>query len=228
MKCFEYFESQALNRRSWSIWAAITSIALGGCAGRAPAPEPSAMNADSAIVFGRDVVLLDGEVVTGHEVKQLLGGPARIESHVSPYVSDALLIQSGWVPGKYFISALGSDDGYFAIVLPPGRYYFVEHLYKNEFPMPYNMMFMRSYMNTTGGRAWRPFITTFEAVPGKATYIGTLYHEFQTVPGQSTRAWGLRISSERGSSDEWLLRHYPQLADRLTAATATSHPLEGR
>jgi hypothetical protein len=94
-----------------------------------------------------------------------------IMSHFSKYTSNASLNKNLWKAGEYAFKVCIFKDGYFAFVIPPGKYYFVELDYFNIFDAKPTLG-LRTYMGQT------PFLMTFDAITNSATYIGTIRHNF--------------------------------------------------
>ena len=150
----------------------VFGIVLSSCASVPPGPESTTRLSDGqGVVLGRVVTTLNGTVTRLPKEAVLM--------HVSPYRGDDELTKNAFAPGKWMLRADASEDGYFAAVLPSGQYYFVEIIYLNSVPKAGTGF--RTYMNIPGANASRRSVWTFEVLPGKVTYVGTMMHNFSNV-----------------------------------------------
>ena len=145
---------------------------LSSCASTPPSLDPATKLPDGqGVVLGRAVTTFNGSPT--QLPKEL------IMMHVSPYLGDDELARNYYAAGKWALRTGTSSDGYFMSILPAGKYYFVEfdYLYSSLG----RMIGFRSYMNIPSATAHRPSVWTFEVLPGKVTYIGTMKHNFSDV-----------------------------------------------
>jgi hypothetical protein len=169
---------------------------------------------NSAIVIGRSIFFYDGKIATSTETNRGLFAPA-IVSYIRDFTGiDAVKNQSS---DRFAIRAFVSDSGYFAVSLPPGNYYFSAFFYPG---IRSGVTGMRSYESIMGSKIIDPTITTFQAVPGKINYIGTIAHRVVEMPMLGVRRfeprrWGWKYSviDEFMETEEWFRKAYPQLSD---------------
>lgn len=140
-----------------------------------PVNRLSKLDETNSIIFGKIECWKNNKLMV--EPAQKYSDPS-ILYQISRYVSDASLNTNLWKPGDYIFKVPvfknGSKDGYFSVVVPPGKYYFVEIEYFNFFP-DHPIFGMRTYT----GR--QPVLMTFEAPANQAVYIGTLRNRFNIM-----------------------------------------------
>lgn len=131
----------------------------------------------TSIIFGKAEVILDGQSIdykgTSYLVKKT------IMHHIGRYISDEEINKNKWKAGEYAFPVVNDKDGYFAFAVPPGKYYFVEFDYVGVLP-DVDHFGVRTYMPIQG-EVKKPYLITFDAIPNRAVYIGTLRHEFHTI-----------------------------------------------
>jgi len=158
--------------------------------------------------------------------------PANISHHISAYEGDDALEFSGWVGSDHFVQAFVRENGYFAAVLPPGRYYFVEIGF-DSMPEHPGVLFVRTYtpMKAAGfsTRPKRHFVITFDVVAGEATYVGTMRHQTTRTAGNTYNelraSWGMDLLDESPTAHAWLRTKYPGLTNVVTRL-AQEHELQ--
>jgi hypothetical protein len=125
---------------------------------------------DRSIIFGK-VDFVHNGLTIGFK------GKSRLTHHISRFNSYEELNRSPLKAGEYaFVITSDNDDGYFAYVLPPGKYYFVEFVYSGDLPPFFTGI--RTYHSIMGWTMIKPFVITFDVPPNSAVYIGTIRHEF--------------------------------------------------
>jgi hypothetical protein len=199
------------------------TLLVASCATVKSSIDPGATpNATTAVIFGRSEFVLDGEVAEGNST---------IMSHLSRFTGVAQINRNKYVPGDFAFPAHTRDRGWFAINVPPGKYYFVEYAYQGFgiglYLLP-NLFGTRSYMEIALGadpQVPHPFLTLVDLAPGKATYIGTMSHNWSHVTDDKDSkvtllAWELAIRDERADAKAWLAKHYPEWSSRMVTRLA--------
>jgi len=205
------------------------------------APRPTAdfkPNAQQGVVFGQSQFVLNGKVIVEKELPKR--APAQIANHISRFTSIQALEYSQFKTSEYYFSAVAKQDGWFSMVLPVGRYYFVEFVYINLMPRIFTSA------NLPDGYSWRtymgqnfpiqtgvcnPVVVTFDVVPGKATYVGNIRHvvsveEMKDVIDRRTgrpfvfETLSIDIADGSGEATAWLHREYSNLENITTQIAA--------
>lgn len=126
---------------------------------------------------------------------------------VDPFTESSFQI---FIRGKHSelrLSHAIRGDGYFCLKVPPGEYRLWRWAYR----------FPRGHANTV-----EPLPIYFDALPGKCTYIGTLYIHLTSVSSLSPRAPGANrtkpryeIVDEYGMAVAFSKNHYPDFPGSL-------------
>ncbi|RZL00717.1 MAG: hypothetical protein EOP36_14605 [Rubrivivax sp.] len=200
--------------------AANTALALilAGCASPAPPVNQSASpDGTQSIVFGRSDFIHNGMSVIRNDQDALIS--ASVVNLVKPYTDADSLNQNAYsASGSFAIKAFSHEKGYFSTQLPPGKYYFMEFGY---IKMIDGFTGMRTYMHLVNSSIKVPFITTFEVLPGKATYIGTMRHLVSDAGGYPREwKWGFSVKDDSANAKAWLQKNHPQWVPLMETKTA--------
>jgi hypothetical protein len=207
-------------RLVWVVLVMAIAAMLSGCATELPAPNPGfELNDQKSVVFGRAQFILNGHLLALDDATEKY--QAQIITHVGSFAGLQALERNPWSPGKWAFRAITNKGGYFAITLPPGRYYIVEFSYLKLGPL----VGLRTYMPILDIKPIKPFVTTFTVVPGQATYIGTMRHIMNDTTTDATRliTWELEIVDETPELTTWVRKEYPAL-ERLSTVLAEKLP----
>lgn len=200
--------------------AAVAGVALAGCATVASDIDAaSAPDGNTALLVGRFVLVHNGARVETSTLPHLVVG------YVRPFTSvNELSRDPGLVGGSVAIPARLDQQGFIAIKLPPGRYYFDQFMYTSLSRMP---VAFRTYAPLAGAKVGQRFAVTFEVMPGKATYIGTVLHQVQNevVSGQPYWSFGYQIANEPARLESWASSRLPRWLPSLTTRLATMQPV---
>jgi hypothetical protein len=168
-----------------------------------PLQNRSSLNDKTSIVFGRMEILDNGDPIHFKASRTFLDG--LMMCHVSRYVSNQKLNRNRFVSGEYAFKATLGKDGYFSFPIPPGKYYFVELDYIYALPDEPNIG-VRTYKGKS------PFLMTFEALPNRAVYIGTIQNDYDAQWGnwlpETTIA--INITNNFADAKNWFLKSNPQ------------------
>lgn len=187
-----------------------------------PVNSLSRLDETNSIIFGKIECWKNNKLMV--KPAQKYSNPS-ILYQISRYVSDASLNTNLWKPGEYSFKVPvfknGSKDGYFSVVVPPGKYYFVEIEYLNFFP-DHPILVMRTYT----GR--QPVLMTFEAPANQAVYIGTLRNRFNTMHDNllyfevRTKA---DVTNEFEDAKEWFLKSNQRFETNIVDGPVEMRPL---
>ena len=106
-------------------------------------------------------------------------------------------------------------------MLPPGKYYFVDFHYFDYTNYNPGALNLQSYVLNTYANPntyYRKALITFDVVPGRATYIGTLDHDSYVSRDRPLRSrWDLRfkVTDQTVEAKDWLTRNLPLWANVL-------------
>ncbi|MBD8526384.1 hypothetical protein [Pseudomarimonas arenosa] len=208
-----------MNHLTIRFLVSVASLALGGCATLTSGIEDGARpGGETAVVVGRfQVSRNDVELPASTAIASVA---PTVFMHVSRFVDAAEVSKNPLAPGDFAVSASVGADGYFAVSLPPDRYYIVEFAFTNVLP---GTVGYRSYMPILGGRVREPVILTFEAQSGRATYIGSIHHGFTETDGDAGKEFDLEmtLADETSAAMRWLAENHP-----MWRATATAKLVE--
>lgn len=192
------------------------------CATRLPPPQNlSSLNDKNSIVFGKMEVAVDGDPIHYKTSRTFLDGPApAVQCHISRYVSIQKLNRHMFMPGEYDFRVVVDKDGYFSFLIPPGKYYFVELEYPYVFPDNFNA-YARTYMGKS------PFLMTFDALPNRAVYIGTIQNDYDAQWGNWLLKTTLSISITNNFADakNWFLKSNPKFETNVVEEKLKISPL---
>lgn len=183
------------------------------------------LDENNSIIFGKDEVILDGQPVDYKGTSYLVA--KKIVHHIGRYISDEDIIKNKWKAGEYAFPVTYDKDGYFAVVLPPGKYYFVEFDYVGVLPDIDNFG-VRTYMPISGD-VYNPCLLTFDAIPNNAVYIGTIKHRFHTIEKNlfyTKVAYRFDISSNIESAKKWIIESARNLENCIVEGITTKTPLQ--
>lgn len=203
-----------------NIVVALAAAALAGCATVASDIDAaSAPDGNTALLVGRFVLVHNGSVVDTSTLPHLVVGYVRPFASVNELSRDAVT-----VAGSVAIPARLDQQGFFAVKLPPGRYYFDQFMYTSLSRMP---VAYRTYAPLAGARVAQRYAITFDVVPGKATYIGSVLHQVQNEAASSQPAWsfGHRVVNESAPFEAWVARRLPRWQPSVTTRLATMQTL---
>ena len=146
--------------------------------------------------------------------------------HISRYVSDEAINKDQYEPGEYAFRVTDDQDGYFAFVVPPGKYYFVEFEYWNVLP-GVHLIGLRTYMPLGVSKKpfLEPYLLTFDVPTNQAVYIGTIRHEFQTIKNNWFYFEGyytISFSNDFESAQKWFLKSNGQFETNIVQGTIES------
>jgi hypothetical protein len=217
-----------------SRWAVIAAMVLCiGCATHTDKIDASFVPTEKdGFIYGRMEFVVNGRTLPPDARAGLV--TAEIVSHVSHFGGVETLNSNAWKPGEFFFRAPVSNHGEFAARLPVGRYYIVELIYLGAARGPAAMTAWRTYTEILGGDLFKPIVITFDVLPGKATYLGTIRHLVRLDPQRAGQQFffGLDFIDEFGSSTEFMLREFPGLANataqRAFEVETLSAPLKAR
>lgn len=201
-------------------WCALVAVVLicSGCATTSDNIDPAfAPNEREGLVYGRMEFVVNGQTLPQDARAGLI--KPKVVAHVSKFGGISELNSNAWKAGEFMFDAPVSDSGEFAAKLPVGRYYFVEFMYFGAGTGPAGMAGWRTYTEIMHGDVFKPMVVTFDVLPGKATYLGTIRHLVQLgSPKLSGQAFffNLEFVDEYGNSTEALMHRFP----RLTSVTA--------
>jgi len=184
-----------------------------------PSVHSTDVNSNTSVIFGRSELVFDGLPI---DYKNHF-----IVHHISPYISDEKISQNPFKAGEYAFRAEGDDQGYFAVALPPGRYYFVEFIYIDVIPGLSGMAGARTYMGLRGTRVRKPYVITFDVPANRATYIGTVRHAFKKLDEDPSSQWVNYVISAYSDFDKasrWFLKSRESLVGSVVEGTAVSAP----
>nr|WP_298717043.1 hypothetical protein [uncultured Steroidobacter sp.] len=214
----------AIRRSLLSCTVLAVMAVVAGCATTAPpVPTDFMPNGQEAIVFGRMEFVSNGTTLPPDTRFGLL--KPQIIVHFSPLTDATVLNRSELGAAKFAVRALVSENGHFITKLPVGRYY-VDTL---------------GYFGTRGGNftGWRtyapeagkPFLLTFDVLPNKATYLGTVRNFVwlgtQTM-SRDEYSFNLGFVDERTEAEQYLLQRHPALRDSIESLPMQSRPLKPR
>jgi hypothetical protein len=103
-------------------------------------------------------------------------------------------------------------DGYFSLELPVGRYYIVYFIYDDI--VGTSAIYSRTYESIDGATTNKPWVMTFDVLPGRANYVGTWMHRFLTkdrFPKPASAYSDIELIDEGGEASQWLGRKFPNL-----------------
>jgi hypothetical protein len=187
--------------------ALLLAHVLSGCASLVRMPDQgTAPDLQRGYVYGRSQYFYNGIPAPRDQRGGFLA--AHIMSHVSPFTDTSHLNRHPGRAGKYAFSANASDDGYFVVELPPGKYYVVEFGYVG---FPSGFQGMRTYYK----EIQQPSVITFEVLAGRATYIGDTQHLFDGTKSRPAGA-NFRIKNDEAAATAWFLEKYPKWKDVTT------------
>jgi hypothetical protein len=179
----------------------------------------------NSIIFGKAEFVLDGQILDYKGTSLLLENS--IIHHISRYTSDEKISQNKWAPGEYSFGVTGDSKGYFAFALPPGKYYFVELIYRGIIPDVKGGLALRTYMPILGGVVKKPYLITFDVPPNSAVYIGTIIHEFKTAEKSSVpfkAAYEINVVEDFENAKKWFLRSRGKVDGRIIENIAIRSP----
>jgi hypothetical protein len=186
-----------------------------GCAATADRVSADfAPSKDEGLIYGRMEFVVNGRTLPP-DARAGFVKPG-ITAHVSKYIDPGMLNKNGWKPGEFVFDAPVSSEGHFVGKLPVGKYYFVEFQYFGASTGRGNLASWRTYTETSGVRLRRPMLISFEVLPNKATYIGSLRHLVDLgSPSLTTQVFffDLQLSNEFSNETPRLLQKYPHLKD---------------
>lgn len=185
-------------------------------------------NIDSNVAPDGNVSVVVGRLLITHDDgSPLQPKPSRgyIIYHISPYTGIENLNTNPIAPGEFAVKAKLNEDGYFAIPLPAGKYYVVEYLFGYQF----KLYGFRPFKGSRHFKDQKRWITTFDVIRGKATYIGTIKHQISTYPGTEihSEVWNIRmqITDDSTATREWFRKTYPNWSDQIITSLATAQTL---
>jgi hypothetical protein len=193
------------------------AIQLGSCAASIPKVSDAVaanLTANQGVVFGRMAVVKDGHALTTDLYRNLL--KPEVAVHLSPFESMEKLARNEWLPGKWFFRAHLLKGGYFSTTLPAGKYYFVEFMFID---VTREMLALRTYDSNSAAQIFRPAVVTFEVLPGKTTYIGTIVHKIDEA-GRGA-GWSMDITDESADATQWFKTQHPR-SDAIESELAVS------
>jgi hypothetical protein len=168
---------------------------------------------ERGIIYGRMRVERDG-VMLGNTPYKPLYVNVSVDAHISPYEGVDKLHRNEWGAGKWLLLApVNSDtEGYFSLELPVGRYYIVYFLYDDI--VGRDVIYSRTYETIEGATITKPWVMTFDVLPGKANYVGTWMHRFFTkdrYPNPASAYSDIELIDEGDEAFQWLSRKLPNL-----------------
>ncbi len=197
------------------------------CAATTLKSPDSSFNLDgnNSIIFGKAEVILDGQLIDYRGTSYLV--KKTIVQHISRYVSDELINKSKWKAGEYAFSVTRDKDGYFAFAVPPGKYYFVFFAYVGVLP-DVDTMAVSTYMPFSKGEVKKPYLITFDVLPNRAVYIGTIRHEFHTI----AKSWVhfkaeylIDVANNNDAAKKWFLESNGNLGEYIVEGVAKRTPI---
>jgi hypothetical protein len=205
-----------------------------GCATTAPPVDTGFVPNDrEGLVYGRMEFVVDGTTVPPGTRHGLI--KPEVDAELSKYTGLDQLNENAWKPGEFVIRAPVSGDGHFAAKLPVGRYYFVGFTYLGAGGGHAGLAFWRTYTQISQTHVSRPMLITFEVVPNKATYLGTVRH-LVTVGSNSTTtqefSFDLQLVDDSAAETARLLQQYSHLKGmtepHLPKVDLLNSPLQAR
>lgn len=165
------------------------------------------------LIYGRMEFVFNGQVLPP-DAKGTLFLKPKVRSGISKFVGLDKLNTSGWSASDYLLDSFVSERGFFAVRLPVGRYYFVDFTYTGAAPGPASMASWRTYTELLSSTVRKPMVISFEVLPGKATYLGTIRH-FLSLGRLRINSqeffFDLQFSDEYKEATNVLLQHMPGL-----------------
>ena len=178
-----------------------------GCATVVPRLDATSVpDSTSALLIGRSVVRHNGAILKDS------GLPHLVVNYIRPFTSTTDLSATPLVGGAIAAPARLDDDGFFAIRLAPGKYYFDQFMYTSLDALPIGY---RTYAPLPGGKTIRRLIMVVEVKAGKATYVGSIEHHINDVQRFPTKSWGFefKASDESALARNWLGSKAPRWID---------------
>jgi hypothetical protein len=195
------------------------------CATKLHPPNGSfSMAGNNSVIFGKVEVTIN-DLPTGYNGDSLLD-PKFILMHISRYISDETINKNPWKAGEYFFKVNYDQAGYFAVVVPPGKYYFVEFDYCGIIPgMP--MIGARTYMPIKGV-VKNPYLMIFDVPPDHAVYIGTIKNEFHPTVSNlfyHEVEYTVGYAEDYVAAQKWFLKSNPALNENIVEGVTEIKPI---
>jgi hypothetical protein len=214
-------------------------VVLAGCASELKTAAPDfAPNDREGLVYGRMEVVLNGAVLPPDaKLKHSLVKP-EVQATVMPFTTLDEVSTGVNESNGFRLKAPVSSAGDFIVKLPVGRYYVAAFVYWG-IATNRTVPVWRTYSAMLGEDLAKPSLVTFDVLPNKATYFGTLQHiiDFnESIPGFGSRiGFGLQVKNEFASTTKRILAPYTALQQSagirlvqiqpLTAPIRSSRPL---
>jgi hypothetical protein len=180
-------------------------------------------NIDSNVVPDGNMSVVVGRLQLTYNGDPVEPKPRRgyIIYHINPFTGVNNLNTNPFSAGEIAIKVNLNEEGYFAVPLPPGRYYVLSF----NFGYQAKLIFFRTLRPSSQYENQRLWFATFEVLPGKATYIGTINNHVGDLPSDKpkTEVWSLKlqITDESSVTREWFNKTYPSWSGQMSTSLAT-------
>jgi hypothetical protein len=198
---------------SWRVMFAIAVLCSGCATDSGQVARSFVPNEREGMVYGRMDFVVDGQTLAPDAHMGFL--KASIRTLLSKFGGVDTLSSNEWKAGEFIIDANAKERGEFAAKLPVGRYYIFEIMYFAAVAYGDGMTGWRTYAETSGSRINKPFIITFDVLPNKVTYLGTIRHLIQTDGLQQRLYFDLQFADEYTNSTKIFLERFPALSNAI-------------
>lgn len=184
----------------------VMSLVLTSCAGTTlKSPEVSyKVDKENSLIVGKADFIYN-QRKTDYSGRALFVTKT-IVHHLNNFTTLEELNRETFFPtADYSFEVTYDDKGYFAFVLPPGKYYFLQFDYWGIIPGRglQSAEAFRTYMSLPGFREIkRPYLITIEILPNSVSYIGTIKHRVNRYSRRDYRFW-IEIVDEYEDTNKW-------------------------
>jgi hypothetical protein len=189
------------------------AVLCSGCATPSDTIAPAFVPSErEGLIYGRMEFVVDGKTLATDAHVGLV--KSNITTSVSKFSGIDKLNTSGWIPGEFQFGASASERGEFSAKLPVGRYYIVAFDYWGASPAVDKQLYWSTYAEKMGTSLYKPTIITFDVLPNKATYLGTIRHLIQR-DGPQQLYFDIQLADEYANSTKVFLERFPALSNAI-------------